>query len=265
MRDHLRLLWLFFQISFQDDAAYRGEFWMRLLFDPLFPGRRRRRALDPFFQHRRDRRLDIDQVLILIGTFHVGRAGYPSRLRAQLSSASSKTCARARSTLCSPSRDSQFLASFRRIVVAAAGERHGALLVGFRHLPVPEGRRLYTALPFLCAGLRAGVLYSFWLCLITLVFWFVRIENVTQIFWALFDAGRLSLDIYPGGCASGHLPGARRGVTTFPARARGRLSPGSPSSSTRSLPPSLFTLPPVSGSTVSGTTPAPPADGFFSP
>src|SRR5690606_30980780 len=28
---HLRLLGVLFKISFQDDAAYRGEFWIRLL------------------------------------------------------------------------------------------------------------------------------------------------------------------------------------------------------------------------------------------
>lgn len=46
----------------------------------------------------------------------------------------------------------------------------------------------------LCAG---AIIYSFWMILATLAFWFIRIENITQIFWAMYIAGRWPVTIYP--------------------------------------------------------------------
>lgn len=46
-----------------------------------------------------------------------------------------------------------------------------------------------------CAG---AIIYSFWVILATLAFWFIRIENITQIFWAMYIAGRWPITIYPG-------------------------------------------------------------------
>lgn len=46
-----------------------------------------------------------------------------------------------------------------------------------------------------CAG---AIIYSFWMILATLAFWFIRIENITQIFWAMYIAGRWPVNIYPG-------------------------------------------------------------------
>ncbi len=52
---------------------------------------------------------------------------------------------------------------------------------------------LFTA-ALLCAGV---IVYSFWMMLATLAFWFIRIENITQIFWAMFIAARWPVTIYP--------------------------------------------------------------------
>src|SRR6185503_17570751 len=47
----------------------------------------------------------------------------------------------------------------------------------------------------LVAGL--GVIYAFWLVLVTLTFWVVRLENIEQIVWQAFEAGRYPVEIYP--------------------------------------------------------------------
>ncbi len=54
---------------------------------------------------------------------------------------------------------------------------------------------LLFALALLC-GL--ALVYSLLLVLVTLSFWFVRVENLLTIFWAFTDAGRFPLDVYPG-------------------------------------------------------------------
>ena len=47
----------------------------------------------------------------------------------------------------------------------------------------------------LAAG--AAIVYSFWLCLVTLTFWFVKLENIEQIIWQAFESGRYPIQIYP--------------------------------------------------------------------
>jgi len=50
------------------------------------------------------------------------------------------------------------------------------------------------------AMLLAGgaIIYSFWLMLATLSFWFVRVENILEIFRSMYEAGRWPVSLYPG-------------------------------------------------------------------
>jgi ABC-2 type transport system permease protein len=43
----------------------------------------------------------------------------------------------------------------------------------------------------------AAIIYSFWLMLATLAFWFIRIENIFVIFDTMYQAGRWPIGIYP--------------------------------------------------------------------
>ena len=42
-----------------------------------------------------------------------------------------------------------------------------------------------------------AVVYSFWLMLATLTFWFVKIENILMVFQGVYEAGRWPVGIYP--------------------------------------------------------------------
>jgi ABC-2 type transport system permease protein len=42
------------------------------------------------------------------------------------------------------------------------------------------------------------IIYSFWLILATLSFWFVRVENILEIFQSMYEAGRWPVSLYPG-------------------------------------------------------------------
>ena len=42
------------------------------------------------------------------------------------------------------------------------------------------------------------IIYSFWLILATLAFWFVRVENILMIFQSMYEAGRWPISLYPG-------------------------------------------------------------------
>jgi ABC-2 type transport system permease protein len=55
------------------------------------------------------------------------------------------------------------------------------------------------ALLFGTALVTGGVIvYSFWMILATLAFWFIRIENIFMIFWSMYMAGRWPVSLYPG-------------------------------------------------------------------
>jgi ABC-2 type transport system permease protein len=47
----------------------------------------------------------------------------------------------------------------------------------------------------LAAG--AVIVYSFWLMLATIAFWFVRIDNILVVFQSMYEAGRWPVAIYP--------------------------------------------------------------------
>ncbi len=47
----------------------------------------------------------------------------------------------------------------------------------------------------LAAG--GAIIYSFWLILATLSFWFVRVENILEIFRSMYEAGRWPISLYP--------------------------------------------------------------------
>jgi ABC-2 type transport system permease protein len=94
---------------------------------------------------------------------------------------------------------SQFIASFRqiniwRIVNVMVGIGLSVYTVTQLSLSIGGSQALAFALT-LAAG--AGVVYSFWLFLVTLTFWFVRLENIEQLVWQAFEAGRYPIDIYP--------------------------------------------------------------------
>jgi ABC-2 type transport system permease protein len=43
-----------------------------------------------------------------------------------------------------------------------------------------------------------AIVYSFWLILASLSFWFVRVENILVIFQSMYEAGRWPISLYPG-------------------------------------------------------------------
>ena len=54
------------------------------------------------------------------------------------------------------------------------------------------------AVVFVVALLAGGaIVYSVWVILATLCFWFIRVENIVMIFWNLYWASRWPVGIYP--------------------------------------------------------------------
>ena len=68
----------------------------------------------------------------------------------------------------------------------------------FRRLLRPRGNLAAQAAVFGLMVLAGGaIVYSFWLILATLSFWFVRVENILVIFQSVYEAGRWPVSLYP--------------------------------------------------------------------
>lgn len=101
-------------------------------------------------------------------------------------------------TLTKPA-DAQLLVSIEviqiwKLIDVAIGA--GVLGVGLAQLSAHIGPTEAAAftLALVCAGV---IVYSFWLILATMCFWFIRIENILMVFWGVYGAGRWPITIYP--------------------------------------------------------------------
>jgi ABC-2 type transport system permease protein len=97
-------------------------------------------------------------------------------------------------------RDSQLLISIQRINIWSTID----ILLGFAVLVtalVWLGERvgLGQAAEFVLMMITGAIIiYSFFLILATLSFWFVRVENILVIFQSMYEAGRWPISLYPG-------------------------------------------------------------------
>ncbi len=103
----------------------------------------------------------------------------------------------------------------------------GLSIFALARLGRPPG--LVGSLEFLVTLLSAGlVVYSIWIALMSMAFWFVSVENLSVLFDAVFEAARYPLSAYPGALRFLFVylvPIAW--TTTIPASAlTGRLGPG---------------------------------------
>ena len=101
-------------------------------------------------------------------------------------------------TLTKP-EDAQFLISISQIRIWMLTDvLLGAIVLGVsltRHsLETTAADALAFGIVLFCGGV---IIYSFWLMLATLSFWFIRIENIFVIFQSMYQAGRWPIGIYP--------------------------------------------------------------------
>jgi ABC-2 type transport system permease protein len=102
-------------------------------------------------------------------------------------------------TLLKPA-SAQFLVSVRHLRIVRIADLFMGVCVFVVGLFMIGSTLTLTAALTFALTLAAGVaaVYALLLTLVTLAFWWVRIENLLAIFWAFTDAGRFPVDVYPG-------------------------------------------------------------------
>lgn len=102
-------------------------------------------------------------------------------------------------TLTKP-EDAQFLVSFQAVNIWKLIDIvMGAAVLATALVRLGEKLGPWQAFSFgLMALSGLVIIYSFWLILATLSFWFVRVENILVIFQSMYEAGRWPISLYPG-------------------------------------------------------------------
>ena len=196
----LRLLWVFFRVGVMGELAYRVNFVVRL-FQSLVELGTALAGLAIVFSYtdnlggwRPDEIVALVGVYFLVGGV-IGLFIQPS-MEAFIESIREGTLD---FTLTKP-EDGQLLISIQDVEIWELID----ILLGFGVLTVAlvrlgerigAGQAAAFAVMLLAGG---AIVYSFWLILASLSFWFVRVENILVIFQSMYEAGRWPISLYPG-------------------------------------------------------------------
>ena len=196
----LRLVWAFFRMGVMSEAAYRANFIVQL-FQSLLGLVTALGGLAVVFSY-----TDTlggwgpDEVVVLVGVYIlvggvIGVVIQPS-MEALIEGVHDGSLD---FTLTMP-EDAQLLVSIQDVDIWEVLN----ILLGIGVLGVALSRLgdqvgMVQAAVFGAMVLAGGaIVYSFWLILATLSFWFVRVENILVIFQSVYEAGRWPVNLYPG-------------------------------------------------------------------
>jgi ABC-2 type transport system permease protein len=198
--NYLRLFRVFFRVSVLSELAYRANFFIQL-FQSFVELVTALLGLAVVFSYTNTLGgWSPDEVLALVGVYFL--VGGIINLVIQPSMGKLIESVRDGTldfTLTKP-EDAQLLVSVHRIeiwklidIVLGFGVLATALVRLGEHVGVWEA---VSFVVMLTTG--AVIIYSFWLILATLSFWFVRVENILEIFQSVYEAGRWPISLYPG-------------------------------------------------------------------
>lgn len=195
---YLRLLGLFFKNSLLVELEYRTNFLTNVALSFLWLATRLFSVL-AFYQH-----TDtlggwrMDEALIVLGLFNFFSGLMDAILYPNVQRIVEHIQQGTMDFILLKPVNSQFLASLRHYAIWGATDMlSGMVLIGYalRRLGVvPAPGALLSALLLLAAGIV--IVYSVWMLLITTAFWFVRVENITELFQAFFTTGRFPVTAF---------------------------------------------------------------------
>jgi ABC-2 type transport system permease protein len=226
----LRIFWVFAKLGFQNEAAYRTNFWVQIFESVLNVGWALAAVGIVFARTDTLAGWRAGELVALLGVYFVVYGAIQVVIAPSLTKFMEDVRTGALDfTLVKPA-DAQILVSLSEVRVwklVDLGLGLAILASGLGRIAAEIGA--LQALAFLVA-LAAGAttVYGFWMLLATCAFWFVRLENVLMIFWNMYQAGRWPVDVYPRWLRwtlTGLVPVAL--AVTVPAEAlAGRLSAG---------------------------------------
>ncbi len=195
----LRIFWVFAKLGFQNEAAYRANFWVQIFESVLNVGSALTAVGILFARTETLAGWRAPELVTLLGVYFVMYGAIQVVIAPSLTKFMEDVRSGALDFALTKPVDAQLLVSFSEVRVWKLVDLGLGLAIlgnGLVHVAAELG--LGQAFGFAVA-LAAGAVtvYSFWLILATCAFWFVRLENVGMIFWSMYQAGRWPVDVYP--------------------------------------------------------------------
>jgi len=200
MSRYLRLLKTFYKASLLTELEYRANFIVNGLYSVgwavwlWF-------ALAVIYQHRPDMAgWSYYEALLVIGLFQVFSGLIEALLRPNIQAIVEHIRKGTLDFVLLKPVDSQFYVSTRQIVFwKLLDVMVGLLVIGYalnRLNIVPDAGRILVFVLMLVLG--AIMLYAIWMSLIITAFWFVRVDNISELLYSFFEAGRFPIGVFNG-------------------------------------------------------------------
>ena len=196
---YAKLLAIFFRTSIQTDMEYRADFFTRIIASLLGLITTMGGLMLAYHYTSNIKGWTLPQVLALLAVYYLMNGFIEMFIAPNMRNIMAQVRDGTLDFVLLKPVNAQFLASFRTINIwQAANILVGAGLVAYSvtKLSLTVGWQEGGAFLVTMAS-GAVVVYSFWLCLIATTFWFIRVDNIEQIMWQAFEAGRYPIEIYP--------------------------------------------------------------------
>jgi ABC-2 type transport system permease protein len=226
---YLRLLRVFYRTSIQTDMEYRADFYTRIVAS-LLGLLTTAGALSVAFHYTREiKDWSFAETMVLLAVYYLMDGLIEMFIAPNMREIMVQVRQGTLDFVLMKPVSAQFMATFRtlnvwRIVNVMVGTGLSVYTITRLGLTIGLPQAGAFALT-LAAGV--AVVYSVWLVLVTLTFWFVKLDNIEQLVWQAFEAGRYPIDIYPIWLKTGLtyvIPVAF--IITVPAQAlSGKLDP----------------------------------------
>ena len=189
---------LFVQVSVQNFTAYRFDFFVRGLMSLIHVGAELVAVWTIFNNTQSLKGWQWQHMLVLVGVYRIIAGGIRISIVPNMRKLLDEIREGTFDFVLLRPVNAQFLVSIREFVIwrltdvflGSAAAAYGCYsLLG--HVPV---KQTFVFIMMLAAGF--AIVYSVWLMLATLCFWFIRIQNIEMVFCNVFEAGRYPIVIY---------------------------------------------------------------------
>ncbi|MBN2559576.1 MAG: ABC-2 family transporter protein [Phycisphaerae bacterium] len=193
-----RLMLLFVRVSVQNVAAYRFDLIARTIVSLMHVGAELLGVWIIFTNTQVLAGWRWQHMLVLVGVYRIISGGIHMSIMPNMRKVLEDIREGTLDFVLMRPVHSQLLVSIREFVIwRVADVVLGVCLAVYGCVKLVGHVPLGAAVTFVLM-LTAGfaIVYSVWLMLATLCFWFVRIQNIEMIFWNVFEAGRFPIVIY---------------------------------------------------------------------
>ncbi len=217
---YLRLLAIFYRFSILRELEYRVNFITNVVMSLFWMGWGIVSATILFDVRSRIGDWDYDEVLVVIGLYTMFAGVIEAFFRPNVTNIIEQVRDGTFDFVLVKPVNAQFIASLRSIVVwrlfdIAAGIAIIVYALNQLHIiPTPVQVATFVVMVLLAAV----IVYSIWLMMVTLAFWFIKVDNLTELFGAFYEAARFPITVYQGwvrALLTFIIPIAF--ITTFPA------------------------------------------------